>query len=410
MPVDEVIKELDTTLLHYQDLVKQHNQAPSLTWCMNTQSSYHSSYYNLNTFGSTHVYRTLNYLFGGYISFYKDRFISQITSTLRQRYYLPLKNLSFNIPDDSLSLFINHLDNLLFSHWKAICNWSFAELFSFLNQSCIIFNSHLELPVDLYKSEKKIQLQRCLAMIELIKEEAPNGLPLESLCFLAIKANWIDSYLDKTVIDTFLAHFPEELNQILDENIPLTDFMTHNPFINYSSLLYLAKGSPKRILYELDNQGEALFDLLLIEHFLNKGHAITLVTKQKPILNDVTYDDLKTILCLPEFKTLEPYQQSKQLTIISHGSSDVIPLRYCMNEAYIDHYTQSDMVIMKGQGNFESYPLRHMLPILKKQLSYKKNHCHLFVLKSALSQRSFQTIVKSCPLKTLICYSTAGFN
>tara|TARA_Y100001968_G_scaffold158202_1_gene144636 strand:- start:129 stop:1370 length:1242 start_codon:yes stop_codon:yes gene_type:complete len=409
---DTLAQRIDDAFIGYDKQVKAHQASPYLSWCMSSLSStYYPSYQYINCMGSGLFQRSSTYLFGSITPFIRDRFISTIIHTISSRYYQPLIDLSYSISDHDLTLFLRRLDDLLFSYWPQIRSWSFSELFSFLNHSCVLFNDYLGLPHDLYKQVKHEHYERCLSMYQLIRTEHETSLTLQSLCYLSMRANWIDSYLDTERVNQFLSTFPEELNHIFDEANWLDDFMIKNPYIHYSSFLYLIKASSKHILYELDNQGELLFDLLLIEHLLLQGHSITISTKHSAILNDVTYSDLTSILGgYSEFDHLKSYLKSNTLSIIDNGSSDIIPIRYRMSDAYINAYQQSDYLILKGQGNFESFPLKHISPISKHSLSYKKDHLYLFGLKSSFSQRSFSTLMKKCPLETLICYSTRVIN
>ncbi len=408
---DTLVKRIDTTFLNVNKAIKLHIASPHLEWCIGGFShTYYSSYQYIDSFGSGLLQRSSNYLLGSVITLIRDRFISSVLETIRSRYYQPLTRLSYNIPDRDLNLFLATLDDLLYSYWHQLRSWSFSELFSFLNQACVHLNEYLELPTDLYKTVKEDHHNRCFAMYKLIRDEQKEPLSLQALCYLAIRANWLDSYLDQQRIDDFLITFPDELNDILDQASWLDEFMLNNPYIDYHSLLYPIKGAPKHILYELDNHGELLFDLLLIEHCLKRNHKITISSKHAPILNDVTYSDLNTVLASAEFEHLKPYLSSQHLSIIDNGSTDVIPLRYSMSDAYIHAYQQADLVIMKGQGNFESFPLKRNFPLYKQSIAYRNDHIYLFGLKSTFSQRSFSLLKKQVPLETLICHATMIFN
>lgn len=105
--------------------------------------------------------------------------------------------------------------------------------------------------------------------------------------------------------------------------------------------------SAKRIFYILDNCGEAVFDRVFMEPYREK---ITLGVRGKPAFNDVTADDLSD--CgLDGWKYIGNGPVGVPGTILSE-----------CDEAFLQEIERSDLIIAKGQGNFEtmneySYPI-----------------------------------------------------
>lgn len=93
------------------------------------------------------------------------------------------------------------------------------------------------------------------------------------------------------------------------------------------------------ILYILDNCGEAVIDRLLID-VIGK-EKITLGVRGKPILNDITV------------KELAPSGLDDLPVIDTGHRAPGVSLRYAAPE-FIKAMKQADLVIAKGQGNFES--------------------------------------------------------
>ena len=77
---------------------------------------------------------------------------------------------------------------------------------------------------------------------------------------------------------------------------------------------------------------------------------------------------------------------------------------------YIKAYQKADLVIMKGQGNFESFPLKRSFPLINKQVNYLKDHIYLFGLKSSFSQRSFSMLKTKAPIDALVCHASMILN
>ena len=97
--------------------------------------------------------------------------------------------------------------------------------------------------------------------------------------------------------------------------------------------------SAGRILYILDNSGEAVFDRVFMEPYRDK---ITLVVRGQPVFNDVTAADLSD--CgLDGWRWADSGPNGYPGTILSETGE---PFRKLFSEA--------DLVIAKGQGNFET--------------------------------------------------------
>ena len=111
-----------------------------------------------------------------------------------------------------------------------------------------------------------------------------------------------------------------------------------------------------KILYIGDNAGEIVFDKLLIEELVNKDLEILYAVKPGPIINDATVKDAHDI-------GLDKYAK-----IITTGAQTPgVVLELCSSE-YLKHYNTSDIIIAKGQGNYEGLPAK---PNLFKLLMVK---------------------------------------
>jgi len=96
----------------------------------------------------------------------------------------------------------------------------------------------------------------------------------------------------------------------------------------------------KDVLYIGDNAGEIVFDKLLIEKLLPQN--IMYAVRGSPVINDVTLVDA------------EEAGLNSLVEVIDSGS-DVpgIVLDQC-SKAFDERYEQADLVIAKGQGNYET--------------------------------------------------------
>ncbi|MBP5531442.1 MAG: DUF89 family protein, partial [Lentisphaeria bacterium] len=122
------------------------------------------------------------------------------------------------------------------------------------------------------------------------------------------------------------------------------------------------------IVYILDNCCEAVIDRLLIERFPGK---ITVAVRGRPILNDVTREDASA-------------SGLDSVPMIDNGDgAPGVSLRRSSPE-FLERLRSADLVIAKGQGNFEAmgdeftarpafYLLRTKCEVICSQLGAKLN-------------------------------------
>jgi len=163
-------------------------------------------------------------------------------------------------------------------------------------------------------------------MAELRQRLAVASDPLLLALRLAIAGNLIDlgPKHDLTEEDILLS-----IRQVEDE-----------PFAGDLERFREEAARAQEILYLADNAGEIVLDRLLIEAL---GPArITVAVRGAPVINDATMDDAQAA-GLPEI-----------VRVISNGSdAPGTVLEECSTE-FRERFAQAEMVISKGQGNFET--------------------------------------------------------
>ena len=102
----------------------------------------------------------------------------------------------------------------------------------------------------------------------------------------------------------------------------------------------------KNILYLADNSGEIFFDKLLIEELVKREKDITYVVKANPIINDVLVEDAK-------FAGIDNLATIIEGDAGQKRSAPGMVLSYVSKE-FLEKLRIADMVISKGQGNYES--------------------------------------------------------
>jgi uncharacterized protein with ATP-grasp and redox domains len=105
----------------------------------------------------------------------------------------------------------------------------------------------------------------------------------------------------------------------------------------------------ERILYLADNTGEIVLDRLLIERL--PTDRVTVAVRGAPIINDATLEDA-------EYAGITDI-----VPVISNGAAAPGTVLSMCSETFVEHFDAADLIISKGQGNFETLEGRSDRPI-----------------------------------------------
>ncbi len=182
----------------------------------------------------------------------------------------------------------------------------------------------VSLSVDPYRRAKDHSTRQALALLPRLKElvrRAPD--PLEVAVRLSIAGNIIDH----GVVKEF--DLESTIERVLRE-----------PFaINHLSALRVALTRCRNVLYLADNAGETVFDRVLIEQL---PVPVTYVVKAAPTVNDATLEDAIAAGI------------HEVATIVDNGSDALGTLLYRCSPEFVERFWAADLIIAKGQANFES--------------------------------------------------------
>lgn len=183
----------------------------------------------------------------------------------------------------------------------------------------------------------------------------------------------------------------KELRRILDEEKKTLKKESERIF-NYSRFKYAVKKA-KTVLYLGDNAGEVVFDRILIEEIkrMYPDKRIIYAVRGGPIINDALIEDA--------------YQCGIEKTakVISCGANTPgVVLSLCSSE-FLDIFEGADMVISKGQGNFEALSQQHR-PIF-----------FLFMAKCAVVAADVSEMCglnnqSGCKVGDIVLFHYSGFN
>lgn len=154
---------------------------------------------------------------------------------------------------------------------------------------------------------------------------------------MAVKLSIVGNVIDFGTSNRF--SLEEAINAASNKHFVDEDYQKFKDKLNKS----------KTVLYLADNAGEIFFDKLLLGKLFYMGKKLTYVIKANPIINDATIEDARfaeidKIATILEGDAGQPY------------SCPGMVLRYASKEL-LNYLKSSDMVISKGQGNYESLSL-----------------------------------------------------
>ncbi len=184
---------------------------------------------------------------------------------------------------------------------------------------------------DPYKKVKDQSNKMANKMYPSLKEIVDKSKdPLLTSIKLAIVGNVIDFGTSNRF------NINEKIDEALNKEFEAIDYPYFKEKLNKS----------ETILYLADNTGEIFFDRLLLEQLYKAGKKIVYAVKSNPIINDATKEDA-LFAKIDEFATIIKGDKGQEIS----APGFLIPFS---SEAFLEKFNKSDMVISKGQGNFES--------------------------------------------------------
>ncbi len=178
---------------------------------------------------------------------------------------------------------------------------------------------------DPYRELKRRDMDAALALEPLLQEFATSSDPLVSALKVAATGNSMDAALYGGV-DTAAG--------IVDE--------LRVPFARCDDDALRAElAIATTVLMIGDNAGEAVFDKVLLG-LLSQTHQVTYATRGRPVINDITLEEARCV------------GVDQHARLISSGSSIPGTMVSDCSPEFRELFASADVVISKGQGNFES--------------------------------------------------------
>jgi len=190
--------------------------------------------------------------------------------------------------------------------------------------------------------------------------------PLDKALRIAVAGNVIDFGPGHSI------EIEKNIEKLLNEDFVIDD----------SQELFNDIKKAKNILYLGDNTGEIVFDKLFLEAIGRND--ITFVVRNSPILNDATIEDVKF------------FGIDKLVNVMTNGDDAPGTLLEFTSPEFKEIFDKADLIISKGQGNFEG-----LSEIKNKNIYFLLMiKCHIiansvglkngdYIVKSALKNKDF---------------------
>lgn len=192
---------------------------------------------------------------------------------------------------------------------------------------------------DPYKAVKKADIEKALKAVPLIRAYSDEG---EEPLLRALKVSATGNVLDSALYLDY--DLEKRLKEELERPFALSD---HEVF--KKSLV-----TAREILIIADNAGEVVFDRILVDRLL-KTHEVVYAVRERPILNDATLEEAQSAGI------------GEGVRLMSTGCGTPGTVMTGASQEFQEVYRRADLVISKGQGNFEalSDPDREVYFLLK---------------------------------------------
>lgn len=183
----------------------------------------------------------------------------------------------------------------------------------------------------------------------LAEEVKPEIHSLKDRVLVSILGNAIEAAVPLEADADAVGYFSEPLSEGMSQGFAIDEFAKFE-----KSLM-----DAKNILYLTDNCGEIALDAFLIEAIAEMGKTIVISPKERAILNEATVDDVEE-LGLGQYGA-----------IIPHTKDSIGLTMECMSEGFIDVWENSDLIIAKGIGYYQTlFGVRENIAFLLKAVCH----------------------------------------
>lgn len=152
----------------------------------------------------------------------------------------------------------------------------------------------------------------------------------EDPLYTALKIAVAGNIIDLGIIEHY--NLKESLTEALKNEFAVNDYSKFKDILKkHTSVLIIG-----------DNSGEIAFDKILVSELVKQGCLVTYAVKGGFVLNDATYEDAKQVGMV------------NLARVIDNGNNFLGTVFDECSEEFINTFEQADLVISKGQANYET--------------------------------------------------------
>ncbi|MDD2654989.1 MAG: HAD-IIB family hydrolase, partial [Candidatus Omnitrophica bacterium] len=240
-----------------------------------------------------------------------------------------------------------------------ILQWTSYEVLEVILE--IIRLAALKDPDRELKDESRLNALSLLDKMSLLVESSPSPIEVAlRICAIGNKQDFADPNM---LYERSQPHY--SAGNELDRNFNQDEFWARSDIEKLEARL--SKGL-LNIVYVFDNAGEDIYDFVLINELLKRGHRIILAAKSLPAANDTTKDDLSELVQNEKIRLLLG-ENSGRIKIIATGTIALGLDLARISEEFRQCWSEADLIILKGQGNYHAvrdyYPTKDCLFVLR---------------------------------------------
>ena len=181
---------------------------------------------------------------------------------------------------------------------------------------------------DPFKDIKKLSNRKALEIYPILDREVYRTS--KDRLLTALKLSAIGNVLDFAILEEEEAF--KKVEQLLERDFTISDYGRFKEDLE----------NAKRIMVLGDNAGEIVFDKFLVRALKEIGKEVIFVVKAEPILNDATMEDAEEV------------SMTELCKVIDNGNDRVGTDLSVVSEEFLKEWEKADIVLSKGQANFES--------------------------------------------------------
>ncbi|RLJ71559.1 hypothetical protein BCF55_1863 [Hydrogenivirga caldilitoris] len=180
---------------------------------------------------------------------------------------------------------------------------------------------------DPFWKQKKLANEVALNMLPELEKELEHA---EDQLAYALRLAAVGNYIDFAIRGDL--NISEDLTKLLKSSFFVWDYAVFRERLSSSNMVLIIG----------DNAGEIVFDKPLVKLLKNMGKEVFYAVKGAPILNDATYEDAVEV------------SMTGLCNVVDNGSDKVGTWLEDCSEDFLKLFYDSDIVISKGQANFET--------------------------------------------------------